>query len=581
MTSEEENAWNPGLLSDIPQALWPQVTLFRNENAYISYREAKELSDLTGIDVLELASLRPVRLVSHALLVRVTADLTVADGPNYEDLGINLRRMVGTLQREHIDPVMGQIETLIEQERCKASHLVISTLEAGLPESENVSLSYSSKPTLLARLFGKSTDSTSAVVELSDQEKDLKLLSHWKQLISEQLKSDDSEQLETLCLECLVKVANTIIGHRGRLLPDQDLLTRIVVNQVINNRASELIDTVIDTLWPAAVKAVGCRELPIQKKPVVMNVKGASASGKSTIRPQQRKLAEKLAIPWEDFALISPDYWRKYLLNYETLGENYKYGAMLTGRELEIVDKKLDRYMAKKAASGTISHLLIDRFRFDSFTVRDDNAEDSRLLSRFGDRVYLFFMVTHPAETVERAWKRGQKTGRYKAVDDLLYHNVEAFTGMPSLFLSWVLAKGKRIHFEFLDNDVPEGSLPRTAAFGWNNTLVVLDVMLLINIERYRKVNVVARDPQTIFKADDLSIAANTGFITQCINTVGTMVLADQASLQEYAILLAGQLVWWDDAYIANRLSNPALSMTLKACGYNGGDCVRATSSKS
>ena len=35
---------------------------------------------------------------------------------------------------------------------------------------------------------------------------------------------------------------------------------------------------------------------------------------------------------------------------------------------------------------------------------------------------------------MERAWYRGEQFGRYKAVDDLLAHNVEAFTGMPELF---------------------------------------------------------------------------------------------------------------------------------------------------
>ncbi len=148
---------------------------------------------------------------------------------------------------------------------------------------------------------------------------------------------------------------------------------------------------------------------------------------------------------------------------------------MLTGRELEIIDKKLDKYMAAKATTGSLPHMLIDRFRFDSFTVNVETAEDSKLLSRFGDRVYLFFVVTHPVNTVERAFERGLKTGRYKAVDDLLYHNVEAFTGMPSLFLSWVNSRDKRIHFEFLDNDVALGELPRTAAFGWNGSLTILD----------------------------------------------------------------------------------------------------------
>src|ERR1019366_9930862 len=81
----------------------------------------------------------------------------------------------------------------------------------------------------------------------------------------------------------------------------------------------------------------------------------------------------------------------------------------------------------------------------------------SKLLTRFGDLVYMFFMITPPELTVERAWKRGLKVGRYKAVEDLLAHNVEAYTGMPELFFTWALIAGKCVHYEFLDNSVAEG----------------------------------------------------------------------------------------------------------------------------
>jgi hypothetical protein len=40
---------------------------------------------------------------------------------------------------------------------------------------------------------------------------------------------------------------------------------------------------------------------------VVMNVKGAPASGKSTMRPLQKILAGKLNLPWDEFALINCD----------------------------------------------------------------------------------------------------------------------------------------------------------------------------------------------------------------------------------------------------------------------------------
>ena len=567
MTQAEESAWNPGLSSDIPTALWPTVTLFRQENATVSHAEASELSDLTGIGVLELISLRAERLVVHALLVKVTADLTVADGPKYAELGINLRTMVERLYSRHIVQQMPAIESALIAERHKALKFVNAQLTDAFRPAPVTEGNTNEKRSLWARLFNKADAPPSASKAPDNLE--MSAVQHWKQALS----SADAG-LQRICLGALIKSVHSIVGHRGRMLPDLELVARIVVNRVMNQHGSAVVEHMIDEQWQQAIAAEGYRALPAQDKPLIMNVKGASASGKSTIRPRQRQLAQKLGIAWEDFALISPDYWRKYLLDYESLGDDHKYGAMLTGRELEIIDKKLDNYMARKAANGTLSHMLIDRFRFDSFTVDIDSASDSRLLSRFGDSVYLFFMVTHPSETVVRAWHRGQSTGRYKAVDDLLFHNVEAFTGMPSLFLSWVTSKDKRVHFEFLDNDVPEGELPRTAAFGYNQVLIVLDITLLLNIDRYRKVNIAAQSSDAIFESADLAAAVNLGFIEQCAKTVAHIVFADPDTASQYAVVHGGKLVWWDDAYIAANEDAEGLVAMLKALGYSGQPCV-------
>jgi len=578
----EYHAWNPGLQSDIPSALWPLVTLFREENAFVSYSLARELTDLTGIKVLELAAFRPERLVKHALLIRVTADLSVPDGPNYEDLGINLRGMVETVFTGYLKPVMPEIVQAFEAEKEQA-HAFITEQLSTLPGQSSSMVHEStpgadSKPSLLKRLLatinpvrqqsskkqGGSSTSSAALNESGD----FALISRWQNA-----ERENSDPLQSACLNALIKTAETIVAHRGRLLPDAELLCRIAVNRVCNEHGAKCIDTWIEPHWQRAIKAEQYCELPIQEKPVVMNVKGASASGKSTIRPRQRELASKLGIPWEDFALISPDYWRKYLLDYASLGGDHKYGAMLTGRELEIIDKKLDRYMADKAQKRVMSHLLIDRFRFDSFSLGSDRTIDSRLLSRFGNRVYLFFMITHPAETVQRAWSRGLTTGRFKAVDDLLFHNVEAFTGMPSLFLDWVKLTDKKIHFEFLDNDVPKGELPRTAAFGWNNTLTILDLRLLLNIDRYRRVNISARLPEQIFNAAELEPEANLEFIKQCVNRVPEIVFADQKTAAAYARVEHGQLIWWDDHYLQQNQDSEGLQEVLSLLGYQNEQC--------
>jgi hypothetical protein len=250
-------------------------------------------------------------------------------------------------------------------------------------------------------------------------------------------------------------------------------------------------------------------------------------------------LAEKMGIPWEDFALVSPDYWRKYLLDYDSMGDDYKYAAMLTGRELEFVDKKLDRYMAQKAISQTVPHLLIDRFRFDSFQLDSEGDYKSTLLSRFGSTVFLFFTITPPAATVERAWQRGLSTARYKAVDDLLYHNIEAFTGIPELFFSWMAIKDKKIYFEFLDNDVPLGDLPRTIAFGSNDRMTILDPEALSNIDRFKEVNVAATCADEVLDPDWVPTYQ---FLRQCKGKVPRIEFADYETAEIYGRTCDG--VW-------------------------------------
>lgn len=279
---------------------------------------------------------------------------------------------------------------------------------------------------------------------------------------------------------------------------------------------------------------------------MVMNTKGAPASGKSTLRPLQRKLAARIGVHWSEFALISPDIWRKFLLDYGTLGEHYKYAGTFTARELAIVDQKLDRYMARKAERGGMSHLLIDRFRFDSFAPDSDEA-GSNLLTRFGRLVYLFFMITPPHETVERAWKRGLEVGRYKAVDDVLAQNIEAYTGMPELFFTWALRPGKRVHYEFLDNSVPLGEQPRTVAFGWNGEMNILDVKCMLDIDRYRKIDVDAADPRRVYPDHETMAAENnTQFLARCARELPAVNFAQRESGRVYARIEGGKLAWTD-----------------------------------
>src|SRR5687768_17244132 len=107
--STDYGPWHPGLTSDIPPALLGLSTIFRPENTSAELASIIELHALTGLHFEELIVFRPERLIVHELLVRVTADLSVPDGPRVEDLGINFRHITHTILTRHIAPQMDAI----------------------------------------------------------------------------------------------------------------------------------------------------------------------------------------------------------------------------------------------------------------------------------------------------------------------------------------------------------------------------------------------------------------------------------------------------------------------------------------
>ncbi|MGH1484149.1 MAG: hypothetical protein ACRBM6_36665 [Geminicoccales bacterium] len=532
----EFGPWDPGLKSSIPRRLLPLSTMFRPEHVQTGFDEAHELADLSGLRARETVAFRPERLIAHELLIRVTADLSVPDGPDYEELGLNMRGMTARIFETYVTPKLDQLTSDHEQLVGRARDVMLSEL-AALDQRQDREARQPEKRGFLSRLFGGSERPKSPKTS-SERPGESPLQA------AEARWSLIEDPFEKACAEAVCTAVKAVLRTLGRLPADKSAIARLAVNLFINGYGSAQLGRALNSIIEQAAKVEEYRFLPAQEKPVVMNVKGASASGKSTIRMHQRALAKKLGVPWEDFALVSPDYWRKYLLEYESLGADHKYGAMLTGHELEIIDRKLDRYMAEKADLGTMPHLLIDRFRFDSFRADDEHELGSNLLTRFGHTVFMFFMVTPPEATVERAWSRGQTTGRFKAVDDLLAHNIEAYTGMPALFFAWALSD-KKVHFEFLDNSVPKGERPRTIATGWNRGMTVFDIEGMLNIERFKKVDIQATSPDQIFGEASQAAEANLDFLKQCCEQLGQVTFAEPASGEAYAVVEDRRWTWW------------------------------------
>src|SRR3984957_5241541 len=558
--AEQFGPWNPGISSRVPDELLHLSTIFRPDCVLSRLATALEISDLIGLEAAEIVALRPSRLALHELLIRVTADFSVPDGEKIEDLGINFRRMTRALLERHIEPQMASITAAYDSVR-RAAAAVIERELARLSPASGATSSVAAKKSVRTGLLGRFARVPAAAPASHNQStRTATLVADW-----EMRAHTLTDPTQATAMRALARVVSALVIKHGSLWVGPPMIASIATDIAVNELAGDAIGRLMDGWLAAAPDMEGYRLLPQQQRPVVMNLKGPSAAGKSTIRPLQKALAGRIGVDWSEFALISPDIWRKLLLDYGTLGAAYKYGGAFTGEELRIVDQKLDRYMARKAQLGRISHLLIDRFRFDSFAP-DSNEAGSNLLTRFGQIVYLFCVITPPAALVERAWNRGLAVGRYKAVDDTLAHSVEAYSGIPQLFFTWVRRRDKQLHFEFLDNSVAQGENPRTVAFGWNDVMNVLDVKCLLDVERYRKVNIGATAPAQLFGNQELLVPErNTGFLRDCIGGFREICFADQRSGRIYLKMRAGQVDWVDPEGLRYAAADPDTRAGLEA----------------
>jgi len=176
-------------------------------------------------------------------------------------------------------------------------------------------------------------------------------------------------------------------------------------------------------------------------------------------------------------------------------------------------------------------------------------------------------MVTPPAETVQRAWIRGERIGRYKPVDDLLAHNVEAYVGMQSfLFGRTRHPTSRNQHHEFVDNDVPMGERPLTIAFGSQDEFNVLDVARMVDMDRYQRINVNARNAEELFP-DSRSLAAekNVAFLAACIERFPAVNFAHRNTGRIYARFEQRRPSWVDQQALASVHGDALAALTAVA----------------
>ena len=547
MKNAQYSAWNPGIETQIPYQLRELETIYHPANVSSSIDEVNQLALETGLSPEELVVFKPDRLALHELIVRITANIVILEGRHEEDLGVNFRQVVHRIMEGYLTPHLEEIgrtfETLYEQVRNMVNQELSESL---FPDTETHA---KAKTSILGRLF-KSRKKPPRIVE-STQERQLRVIASFKE---RGLNADDP--LVAALYRSLYRVLGSIVSKRGYLGNDQAMLADLIASHVCSRYGSRVIGRQIDPWVRQAVETEGYSLIPDSQNPVLISLKGTSAAGKSSLRPMLREMINRLGIDDGDYGTISPDIWRRLLLDYDSLGEDYKYAGRLTSYEVIIIDAKLDHYIRGKAQlSNSTPHLVVDRFRFDSFASEKISRILHNTYAKYTDTMYMFFVITPPEATVERGWERGLVRGRYKSVEDFLGHCVEAYVGMPKLLFKWLAHKKPKFIFEFLDNSTEMGNYPPSIARGTQSQMDIFSPIAFIDIERYQKINVMADSPGAVYPDQQLlEIAKNTGFLQQCIRKIEHIRFVDLDSQKAYLTVKSGNFVVSDSELLKAKL---------------------------
>ncbi len=560
----EFSAWNPGLESDLPPRYQALETIHHPANVDSRLADIPELRALTGLAEEELVAFKVDRLVLHELIVQVTADIVVLEGEEVALLGQHFRDIARKILADYLAP---HLPTL-RQEHARLHdeiHDRVGDILAAAFAPEPAAVEPAPRPaSWLSRWLGKRPAPRPTTAPRSIEERHHDVIRGIK---ATGLAAQGD--LERAIYKSAYRVLNAIASRQGHIGVDRALLTRLITRRVCNDFGSRRLGERIAPHVARAIDREGYSRLPCAEEPILISLKGASAAGKSSLRPLLKDTLRDLGIEADHYGTVSPDIWRRLLLDYDALGEAYKYAGRLAGKEVKLIDAKLDRYIRDKAQRDrSIPNLLIDRFRFDSFSQERIPRLLDATYAKYVASMYFYFIVTPPEATVERGWERGLTQGRYKAVEDFLGHCVEAYDGMPRLLFKWLDGRHPRLEYRFLDNSVPKHTPPTTIAHGNRQVLNILAPLGLVNIERYKRINTKATCPAEVYPDDDsLAVGRNCTFLRQCLAKVPEVRFLDAASGRPYLLASSGRFSVVDPALLQAQREDPELEELFATLG--------------
>ncbi len=553
---QEFNAWNPGMRGVVPPEHENLFTYFNPENVDTSRKDAFELSDFCGLKLLDVVSVKPERLLLHEAFLRTMVRVHIDDGDNYLVFGKRFRELTKNIMDEAVAPRMDEFKQKHDALRDDISNTIKKLLEETYfpqPKAHE-----ELKKTGISAFF-----SSIASWKKGDAPKtpDVSVGDSNHVAIFRQRAAEESDEKMKSVYKNLATVCEGVGTRFGRMVHNPDVVNKIATNMVCNEYGSYMLGQELEPDVDAIVQSLGLRSVPMAQKSIIISLKGASASGKSSFRTSLSKgmtdyMQDCGLDDLSDFAMISPDVCRKMMIDYDSLGDAYKYAGMLTAEELQVIDQKVDRYLRETYnQNNALPNMLIDRFRFDTFSA-EENERVFNFVSK-ADALHMCFIVTDPAEIVERGYNRGLETGRYRSVDDFLALSIEAHKGIPSKFMQWLKRDEPEFRYEFFNNNVPKGEPQDLVAYGDRHSMRIYDVSTLLDIERYRKVNINAKTLNDLYlDKKALEPSENVGFLKSCVAGIDQIEFADPQSDIVFAISSKGSLKVTDASLFAEKLQD-------------------------
>ena len=308
-------AWHPGVASRIPGDIRHLATVYRPENVFTDVAAAEELADLTGLEPrrargLPAAAARAARAPDPGQRRLLHPRRREDRGPRHQ-LSPDGEHNPSRLRRAGAGCASTRATMGFGVRSRRSSRR--SSRFSSAPAAEGTTPAPHSAANRLRELFQLPRSQTAATAE-SVTASDSDVIAAW-----EKVRAAAAIPFERRRAALWHAQRLALFVRHGRIWGSRETIAALALDlacQRLRQRSRRARDR-------AAVREGGggrarSRSCRAQDHPVVMNTKGASASGKSTLRPRQTQARRRTsACNWSEFAIISPDIWRKQLLDYD------------------------------------------------------------------------------------------------------------------------------------------------------------------------------------------------------------------------------------------------------------------------